>query len=292
MKRLFWCWAPESLFGFALLGVLGCDPNQSVKAGPPVLKSYSVVDNGTGATYEVVVEGGVNPVPGFVHLSALFDRLLDPTTITTLDGSADVGAASVTFAFDPPRTDVTFTSIYTPNGGETGLVFPLGPTIATTASPTFPSSSTITATLDKTKVRSKAGEPFTGEGDLVDGRLVFHTLPFAATIEVPMGDAVADAGADAGPPPVNPQMQAVKVSFTNVPRNNIAQHITATVGGVVVPSIVKPDAGNNPTIYDVTPMTSWPANASVVITVDGTATDALGTAIDAATMASFTTGGA
>ena len=83
--------------------------------------------------------------------------------------------------------------------------------------------------MSKTKVRSKKGEPFTG--DLASGKLMFQTLPFSVAITVPMGDADPDAGADAGPPPVSPMMQAVTLAFTNLPERNIQDSITVTVNG-------------------------------------------------------------
>jgi hypothetical protein len=170
------------------------------------------------------------------------------------------------------------------------LVYSPGPSIATTAMPTFPSGSTITATMSKTKVRSKKGEPFTGEGDLANGKLMFQTLPFSVAIGVPMGDANPDAGADAGPPPVSPMMQAVALAFTNLPDANIQDAVTITVNGTAYTDFaVAPEM--NPTILDVTPATAWPANATIVVTVSAAAADALGASIDAAASGTFTTSG-
>ncbi len=295
MKRLFWRLAPEMVLCVAIAGLAGCsDPNNSVPAGPPVLTSWSVVDNATGASLDVTADGSAIQVSGFVHLNALFDRLLDGSSVTALDGGTDQGTPdAVLIDVSPPLPAVALTvnSIYTPNGAAPGmvLVFSPGPSIATTVMPTFPSNSTITATMNKTKVRSKKGEPFTASGDLASGTLTFQTLPFSVAITAPMGDANPDAGADAGPPPVSPMMQAVTLAFTNLP-GDIQSSITVTVNGTAYTDFtVAPES--NPTILDVTPMTTWPANATIVVAVGATAADALGVAIDAAANATFTTSG-
>jgi hypothetical protein len=296
MKRLFWRLAPEMVLCLAIAGMAGCsDPVSGTPSGPPVLNSWSVVDNATGGSLDITSDGGPVQVSGFVHLNALFDRLLDPTTVTMLVGGVDQGTSdAITIATTPALpagASLTVNTIYTPNGGPIGLIFPLGPSLATSVSPTFPSGSTITATMDKTKVRSKKGEPFTATGDLASGKLMFQTLPFSVSITVPMADPDPDAGAaDAGPPPVSPMMQAVTLAFTNVPTENIKDFITVTVNGAAYTDFgVAPEG--NPTMVDVTPTATWPANATIVVSVSAAATDALGGAIDSAASNSFTTSG-
>ncbi len=294
MKRLFWRLAPEMTLCLAIAGTAGCsDPNNSVPAGPPVLTSWSVVDNATFQPVDLGTAGSPVQINGYVHLNALFDRLLDPTTVTSIDGGPDQGTDAIAIAVSPAlpaSSTFAFNSIYTPNGGPIGLVFPLGPSLATTVTPTFPSGSTITATMDKNKVRSKKGEAFTAEGDLASGKLTFETLPFTVTISVPMGDADPDAGADAGPPAVSPMMQAVTLAFTNLPRMNITDAITVTVNGAAYTDFAVAPEGN-PTVLDITPTTTWPANATIVVNVAATAADALDGPIGATASGTFTTSG-
>lgn len=299
MKRLFWRLAPEVvLVPFLVASAGGCNPNQSVEPGPPKLLTFSVVDNVTGQPVELTDDAGAVEITGFVHLSALFDRLLDPVPVTSLDGGVDQGANVTMVTIAPPLpsgASVTYTSIYTPNGAPLhfpgsdisgGLVYGPGPTINTTVDPTFPSGSTITFSLDGSKVRSKKGEPFTGMG-----QLMFHTQPFAAAIAVPLAEADPDAGTDAGAPAVKPEMQAVTVSFTNLPAADIDAHIHVTVGGAPFADVtVAPDAMGNPTVFTVTPTTSWPGSSTITVTVDATAADALGSPVAAAASGSFTTG--
>jgi hypothetical protein len=293
MNRLFWRLSPEMVLCLAIagmgLGSVGCsDPNHSVPAGPPVLTSWSVVDNVTFSPLDLTTDGGLIPISGFVHLNALFDRLLDGSTVTTLDGGVDQGTDAISIDVTPAApAGFSFNSIYTPNGDNNlHLFYSPGPSLGTTAMPTFPSGSTITATMSKTKVRSKKGEPFTG-----DDKLMFQTLPFTVAITVPMGDADPDAGADAGPPPVSPMKQAVTLAFTNLPSANIQDSITVTVNGAAYADFAAAPEDSNPTVVDVAPATSWPANATIVIEVSAAATDALGASIDAAQSGTFTTSG-
>jgi len=292
MKRLFWRLSPEMVLSLAIAGSVGCsDPNNSVPAGAPVLTSWSVVD-ATGASPDLTTDGGLVPINGFVHLNALFDRLLDGSKVTTLDGGVDQGTDAISIDVVPAApAGFSVNTIYTPNGDNNlHLFYPPGPSLATTATPTFPSGSTITATMSKTKVQSKKGEPFTGDGDLASGKLMFQTLPFSVAIGVPMADADPDAGADAGPPPVSPQMQAVTLAFTNLPDANIQDTVTVTVNGTAYTDFAVA-AEMNPTVLDVTPASTWPANATIVVSVSAAAKDALGVSIDAAQSGTFTTSG-
>jgi hypothetical protein len=302
MNWLFWRSAPEVLLGLTVVFTASCSPNQDVAAGPPVLVSFSVIDNATGGPVALTDDAGAIEISGFVHLTAYFDRLLDPVPIAHLDDAGiDLGGDAVLVTITPAlpatATAPSFNSSYSPNGGPIeiapgipgNLVFGPGPSITTSAAPTFPSGATIAASLDKTKVRSKKGEPFTG-----DGQLTFHTLPFAASISVPEGMLDPDAGAvapDAGPPPVSPQMQAVTVSFTNVTASDIATHITITAGGIPFTAVKFAGNDGTSTTITATPTDAWPANTTIVVTVDATAADPFGATIGQAAAKSFTTSG-
>lgn len=292
MKRLFWRLAPEMVLCLGIVSVLGCDPNNGVPAGPPVLQSFSVIDNLTGAPLDLTADGSPVQITGFVHLNALFDRLLDPTTVASVDGGVDNGstdAVTATYAPLPPTGTVFLTSIYTPNGdSKLALVFAPGPSITSAPSPTFPSSTTVTVTLNRTKIHSKKGEPFV-DGDAAS-MIMFQTAPFSASITVPMGDADPDAGADAGTPAVSPMMQPVTITFTNLPADDIKNHVSIIANGTPITtgitSVIDPAA---PTTITFTPDTAWPANATIEVRVDATAADAVAVPIDAPASASFTT---
>jgi hypothetical protein len=85
--------------------------------------------------------------------------------------------------------------------------------------------------------------------------------------------------------------QAAMLAFTNLPSANIQDSITVTVNGAAYADFAAAPEDSNPTIVDVTPATSWPANATIVINVSAAATDALGASIDAAQSGTFTTSG-
>jgi hypothetical protein len=292
MKRLFWRAAPEALLGVVLLSA-GCAPDNKVKPGAPVLKSFSVAHQATGESFETVVDGGRQSVPGFVHVTALFDRLLDPKDVSVLDpdSGVDLGADTATVTATPVAVPA-WSSIYTPNGGDFHLAFQPGPNITVSGLPTFPSGASITIVLNKAKIHSKAGEPFTGDGMLADGTFTFETQPFDVSITVPESDS-PDGGVDGGPPPVMPMMQAVALAFNNLPEDAIADQITVTFNGTdhTGDVDVTPDPGGNPTKFTVTPKTVWPANTTIVVEVAADAADAVGPKLGAAASATFTTGG-
>jgi hypothetical protein len=300
MKRLFWRIAPEVVLGSFLVATAGgCDPKHDVKPGAPEILGISVLDNITGQSLTISGDAGLVPVPGFVHLSALFDRLLDTGPLGKFDDAgADSGSDVIALTVTPTVSAsamLTYSTIYDPNGGDPeiapgvpgGLIFGPGPTLNTTASPTFPSNSTITAVLDRTRIRSKKGEPFVG-----DNQIMFQTQPFAASIAVPMGDPDPDAGADAGTPAVPAAMQAVTITFNNVVGADIITHVIVTAGGTPYTQVdIAPDAAN-PTVVNVSPATNWPPNTTIAVTVDATADDALGGTTGAAVTESFTTSAA
>ena len=148
---------------------------------------------------------------------ASFDRLLDtePLDYDPMIAAGRTDVASI--ASTPGKMPGAITD-YASNGSETALIFKLvtpcpmpcnifhGPHLIISGSPTLPSGSSITVTLDKTKVRAKDHTSlFVGSGVIKDGVLTFATAPFAAAITVPVapppdGGATdaADAESDGG----------------------------------------------------------------------------------------------
>jgi hypothetical protein len=260
MNWLSWRMRPEVWLALAVAALAGaCEPSNAVKPGPPVLLSMTVNDQGSGSPYELTGDAGPIAVPGYVHVTAIFDRLLDPTDFN-------------------PDPDGGLRSIYTPNGSAAPSPFGLlpGPNVVVGCDPTFPSGASIVVTLIQSKLHSKAGEPFTGEGDLAQGRLSFQTQPFGVTITPPDG---TDAKA------------SVSVVFNNVPGADAPSHITVTAGGqAVTDAVVKLDPSKdppNPTMFTVAPADSWPAGVDIVVTVDSGAQDVFGAPLAAAASATF-----
>jgi hypothetical protein len=240
-----------------------------------------------------------------------FDRLLDTAPLDPGDASTLLDLAS----FDPqppPAKPVVLAGDYASTGAPNLLIFPgytyraNGPSLLFAGVPTFPTSTTITVTLDKTKVLAKDGRtPFTATNLLVDGAISFVTQPLSVAVTTPPPPSkAADAGADAAAPvDVIPDMTAATATFNNIVCPQLADgtfdataigtHITVSAtpigGGGPTPVLVDFSAADG---FDVTitPHTTWPANAMVSISVDANAADILGDLLGTAVTATpFTT---
>jgi hypothetical protein len=182
-----------------------------------------------------------------------------------------------------------------------------GPTLFVAPQPEFPSGTAVTVMFDKSKLLAKDGKTvITGMGFLQDPTLVFATAPFAANISAPpppppppvdagdAGDAgvdaqdagtdATDASADAAPPPPAPSAidKPVAVVFTNfIDPSTIAAHVTVTANGALLAQQSDPNVPGDYTVQSdgtvlaITPTATWPANASITVTIDATAADLL-----------------
>ncbi|HET6284310.1 MAG TPA: Ig-like domain-containing protein [Polyangia bacterium] len=143
-----------------------------------------------------------DPLPPMSSIVATFDRLLDTKPFEFNADAGATGPTGIVSLTATPAVALESTVDYSPNGDKLGLIFPLffgvkGPRLLITPSPTLPAGSTITVSLDKTRVRAKDGKTgFTGTNLLADGIVSFMTAPLAANITVPVFDP--DAGMPAG----------------------------------------------------------------------------------------------
>jgi hypothetical protein len=228
----------------------------------------------------------------------VFDRVLDTEFLG--DGGGAPGLATISSDPTTPTT-VTLNGDYASNGSPDSIIFPLlgafradGPSLLFTAAPALPAGAAVTVALDKTKVLAKDGRThFTGTNLLFDGTITFATQPFTASeIVTPAPPAAApDAGADAAAPNPLPDMTPATVTFTNiVDPATLAAHITVTAGPTMtIPVDVASMDGLNVTIAPKMGA-SWPASSTITITIDATATDAVGDVLAAPVApASFTT---
>lgn len=290
--------------------------------------------------------------PPTARIVVTFDRLLDTKPFETNGDAGPTVPPGIATLTSTPSTAFEAAVKYIPNGDMKGLVFGTdGPRLVITTSPTLPSGSTITLTLDKTKIRAKDGKtPFAATGLLADGILSFMTAPLTASITVPMSDpdagaptesdggavdaaALADADTDGGvvdaavvadaaidapfvdvaateggteggteagaaetappppPPPVMPGEQPVSIEFNNLTDPMmIPAHIKVTVNGAPYADVsISPPDDMHPG-YTVAPKTTWPANSTIVITVDADAADFLGVKLGTPASATFVTG--
>jgi hypothetical protein len=247
-----------------------------------------------------------------------FDRLLDTNPFMTDSGSQSNAALPPVFA-PPPTIPVSLTGDYASNGASKLFVFNFysfragGPSLLFAGAPTFPTSTAVSLTLDKTKVLAKDGRtPFVGTSGLdgggnllLDGAISFVTQPLSVAVTTPPPPPkAADAGADAAAPvDVVPNMTAATVTFNNIvcpqladgtfDATEISKHITVTSDPAgATPTVAVDFKATDGLNVTVTPHTTWPASSSITISVDATAADIVGDELGAsgAMQSSFSTG--
>ena len=317
MKWSFWNLMVGCAFA-AMAASVGCTPSNKVPAGAPVLVNFVVVDP-TGAAVDLTpTEAGTTPqVPALSTFYALFDRLLDPTTLETIDSDGGTitpnqgvaviqwsGGSVASHILYVPNSDAKFTLI----PALFGIPYANGPsiTVSTTMDLGLPSDSAVTVGLDPGKVRSHdQATPFKVD-DGVTSPVTFHTEPLTASIVVPVpepSDAAAadDAGTDdastgdggtgaSTPPPVDPAY-VVHLSFNNFTADATAAQIRTTdmAGTPIDLGAVVARDDMDPTGWMVSPpSTGWPPGAAITITVGANAVDNFGIKLGAAASASFT----
>jgi hypothetical protein len=292
----------------------GCQPSNDVPAGAPLLLSFTATaPDGTALVFDgAVATGAASPLS---HFLALFDRLLDPTQLSALDGDGgilpegDVVRVTSTPAVDP----LTVQATYTPNGFVPPLdpdagtpifmsALPEGPSLAVVPTAALPCGTVVSVALNPAKIRSHDQKvPFAPKDPTVPTQLTFTTQPFTATLGLPQPpatDAGADAGDDAGAgdagAAVSPGVAVdatATVTFNTLVGADAGDHITITVavGAEVMPgfgpAVVDPA---NPSVWNVAPpATGWPAGATVTVTVDGDVADGYGAKLGTAVSGSF-----
>ena len=240
-----------------------------------------------------------------------FDRLLDTSPFTT-DADSQSNAALPPVFVPAPATAVSLIGDYAPNGSPDLLIFHYyslrgaGPSLLFAGAPTFPTSTNVTITLDKTNVLAKDGHTtFTGTNRLAGGAISFVTQPLSVAVTTPPPPPkAADAGADAAAPTdVVADMTAATVAFNNIvcppglaagtlDVTEISKHISVTAVPALATTVTFDFACVDESTVSVTPHTTWPASSMITISVDATAADILGDQLGAggATQSSFDTG--
>lgn len=229
-----------------------------------------------------------------------FDRLLDTAPFAT-DADSQSNAALAPVFVPAPATPVALIGDYASNGSPDLLVFKYyslraaGPSLLFAGAPTFPTSTAVTITLDKTNVLAKDGHTsFTGTNLLKGGAISFVTQAFSASVVTPLPpNKAADAAADAAvPTQVVPDMAAATVAFNNIvcpqlpngkfDATEISKHITVTAVPAIPATVTFDLACVDGSDVSVTPHTTWPAGSNITISVDGMAADILGDTLGAA----------
>jgi len=290
--------------GLALSSLLSCEPSNKVKSGPPALVLFAPIDGGGNALGGPDDQGMIQPVPATSRIAAVFDRLLDPTTLEDVDAGTTSGKTDVLIVQAAAGTVGPVSIVYTPNGDADGLIFSpavfgvqKGPNIIASVTPTLPSGTQITATLSKTKVRSKAGEGFVVAQ--VDGAaattetLMFKTEALAVAF-TPAPDA--DAGATCGAVLPAGDGSALTLKFNNLlatstatapAPDDVLSHVTvtgvdATGAALAAGTLVfttKTDGSDTGLATTVTlepGAAGWPLGATLTVNVDDKAQDVAG----------------
>ncbi|HVV52029.1 MAG TPA: Ig-like domain-containing protein [Polyangia bacterium] len=286
--------APPATTDAAVSDAAVSDAGAPADAGKP---------DGGATTSDAATDAGPPPPAGAwscsfaptASIMYVFDRVLDSTPLDPGD-AATVSGLTQPPKFTPmPPSAVALAGDYASNGSPNEIVFPLlgdfrsdGPSILFAGVPALPAGTTISVTLDNTKVLAKDGRtPFTGMNLLKDGAITFVTAPFSVAITPPPPPMV-DAAADAAPPDDLPDMTPATLTFTNLTDPaTIAMHVTATAGAAtpVAVDVASMDGLN----YTVTPKAKWPASSTITITVDAAATDVVGDTLGTAAQKFFNT---
>lgn len=277
--------------------LLGCEPSNDVPGGAPVMYSFGPIGADGSPLTLVDMQGAILPTPPLTRFQALFDRLVDPTTLEDLEGHPKAGLATVQAPAAAPG-GVGATTNFVPNGDKTYTLFLFpGPSITVLPTCGLPSGAAVTVTLALDKVRSHDMTTPAVAGPGVTPVLSFQTEPLTVTNDLP--EATMDMTTGETVPPEVEASQVVTLTFNNqipgfppddgsvnpcgtLPPTAGHIHVTATVGGIAVndlDAVVAPDASDSTKWIVSPPGTTgagpgkWPPGADVTITVDPTATD-------------------
>jgi hypothetical protein len=284
--------------------LVGCAPSNTVKAGAPVMLSFGPIAQ-DGSDVALVTDAGVQPAPPLARFIALFDRLLDPTTLEDLQGNPKAGLVSLQALLVP--TPIPLTTNFVPNGDSTFHEYhPAGPSITATPTCGMPSSSAVTAVLDLLKIRSHDQKTSAVALAGAMATVSFTTEPLAFGTDLPpppMGAPTAPPEVEVGTvvslmfnnyTPGDPPKPIVKGEEPSAEEKRRAAcpvlpsilshiHVTGSLAGVPIADLVAVIAqdADDASKWTVSPPPAatadepgaWPVGALITITVDATATD-------------------
>jgi len=295
------------LVGATALGatLMGCEPSNTVPAGAPIMLSFGPIDP-DGKPLVLLDDKGVTlPTPPLVPFRAIFDRLLDPTTLEDTQGNPKAGLAT---AQSPVAVaGIPVTTNFVPNGdAKNAVLLPAGPSITVSSTCGLPSGAAVTVTLDLQKVRSHDQSTAAVAAADATPVLSFMTEPLAvatdpkAMVDMTTGLLVVPE-VDAG--------QTVNLIFNNRTPGDVPDpacaallstkghiHVVATIAGHPVGDLDAVVAADpmDPTKWMVSPpgttsdaAGNWPPGADITISVDAMATDLFAQPLGTEASASF-----
>lgn len=251
----------------ALLAAASCSSDSGGTAAPTLLNAFVEAD-GMETDLLAPIDGGTAAFSPGAQLRLVFDQLLDGDKIeTVLDGGGVVGmtdVASLTWMGAPAGAPaITAVTTYYPAGGVIeNMVSKPRPSILVQHSPGLPSGATLALTLDPAKVTSKKGTPLAAPG-----HLTLQTVPFTVTAGFMAGDPLT---ADA----------PLKLTFSNVPADDIAKSLAVTVGGTAVDVETRKDEMDVRAVVVVPKGGAWALGAGYTLTVSADAADLFGVKVD------------
>ncbi|HEY4395349.1 MAG TPA: hypothetical protein VGP64_14865 [Polyangia bacterium] len=264
----------------AAAGLCACSSPSEPHGSPVLLGGYWLA--GGQKTQIWTVTDPTLPATGVgaagQEIDFVFDRLLDGNRI---EDTVTVNGTQTTVPKATPPVTVTWpdaaTVMSTPPFGDQ-VLYNSEPYAGTTNTAYvflkplvvgFPSSDTITFTLDKTGLTSAYGDQMIGPS-----QISVTTGAFSASFRLPQGSGGADAATAVPSNYMLPVVFSNRVAGTSA----IAPFIQASAGGVTLPVVLAVDAGD-PTVIYVSPASclgGWPSGVAVEVTVAAGIPDAFG----------------
>lgn len=248
--------------------------------GSPVLLSVQWISGGGKTQVWTPTETGIVQAPAAgQEVDFVFDRLLDGNRIedvvtqngveTTVPKATppvttawpDAGTAMST----PPFSDQVRYNSEPFSGAGTGTAYVLlQPAVVG-----FPSSDTITFSLDKTHLTSAYGDQMIGPSEIS-----VTTGPFSATIRLPSG---SDGSASVPPNYPLPAIFSNRVASAA----SVEPFVHVAVDGVPVPVVLAADASDRTVVYlsPASCLGGWPVGVPIDVTIAAGAPDAFGVAM-------------
>jgi hypothetical protein len=279
----------------AAAGLCACSSPSEPHGSPVLLGAYWLAAGQKTQIWTVTAPTAapVGVVPSGQEIDFVFDRLLDGNRI---EDTVTVNGTQTTVPKSTPPITVTWpdaaTAMSTPvfghqvlynsepfYGPNTSYVL-LRPLVVG-----FPSSDTVTFTLDKTALTSAYGDQMIGPA-----QISVATGSFSASFRLPQGATGADAAATV---PFN-YMLPVEFSNRVAGTSAIEPFVRVTSGGAAVPVTLAADAGD-PTVIYLSPASclgGWPSGGPIDVTIAAGTPDAFGVPMAADAHTTFTASGA
>jgi len=276
---------------FLLAGICACS-SPSEPHGSPVLLGAFWLGAGQKTQFWTVTDPTQAPIgvaAAGQEIDFVFDRLLDGNRI---EDTVTVNGVETTQPKANPPVTVTWpdaaTAMSTPPfaaqvfynsepyyGPSTSYVLLKPQSVG------FPSSDTVTFTLDKTGLTSAYGDQMIGPS-----QISATTGAFSASFRLPQGSSSSDAGTTV------PSNYMLPIVFSNrvASTSSISSFVEVSTAGGGLPIVLTADA-SDPTVLYASPASclgGWPSGVAIDVTIAAGAPDAFGVLMAVAAHTTFT----